>query len=413
MASVHQSWTIADDIASKFEGELNKYRGNEKKHLFRRHSGNGPGSPTKRRLKGLLKKLGAGNDNKKVLFECPHAKISVYDAGHHSHGGSVVAHGSFQVYQLRNSMSNYLACGKTVHPVMQALKVYRINENSFVLPMYNPDRYWKLTVDSDPDRLGGVLAEIARYNDLRMGGIDEIVGDIDGLSRVSSVASEMSTVTGSDGALDLNQASLELVPSLPAPLEDVTPFNSAELKRMDVQLGESDRERSDPDETRVASSGSEKSTVSEDCDKTLAEPVGVGSEHEETEEEHEHEHEETESTKVIKPEVSLSAAPTPSDEEVTLLQPTPIRPGSTSSIDSILSRFEGSHLTEIKEHPEPTVPSWMDPESMQSRNRSINKRFSLTYKAIKPIAAPTVQGIQRQDLTGRGSEEKRWSLFGW
>lgn len=56
--------------------------------------------------------------------------------------------GSFEIYQLITNKTNYLICGSVIHPIFPSSKVIKISHSCFIIPIKNPDRYWKLTLNT-------------------------------------------------------------------------------------------------------------------------------------------------------------------------------------------------------------------------------------------------------------------------
>lgn len=104
--------------------------------------------------------------DKATIFRAPSARISVY---HEQVGdlapaasGTLLGHGEFTVFQLHNGAITYLACGSSfVYPLLPKLKILRINRTHFILPLVNPQRYWKIDVDTGSDD-DVALAELER-----------------------------------------------------------------------------------------------------------------------------------------------------------------------------------------------------------------------------------------------------------
>lgn len=110
------------------------------------------------------------------LIVIPRARIVVY----HEHlpeshatasSGTLLAHGEFEIFQLHNGDVTYLACGRSfVYPLLPKLKMLRTSTKEFVLPLVNPQRYWKIHIDTDdaaviPD-LERVLTDVVNYTNL-------------------------------------------------------------------------------------------------------------------------------------------------------------------------------------------------------------------------------------------------------
>ena len=64
--------------------------------------------------------------------------------------GSLLAHGIFEIFQLHQGDVTYLSCGNNfIYPLLPKIKVFRINSNQFLLPLVNPERYWKIFINSE------------------------------------------------------------------------------------------------------------------------------------------------------------------------------------------------------------------------------------------------------------------------
>lgn len=110
------------------------------------------------------------------LIVCPLAKIVVYheqlpDRSTKYSSGTLLAHGEFEIFQLHNGDVTYLSCGRSfVYPLLPKLKMLRTSRSEFVLPLVNPQRYWKIHIDSDDDAqfedLELVLAKVVNYTNI-------------------------------------------------------------------------------------------------------------------------------------------------------------------------------------------------------------------------------------------------------
>lgn len=105
-------------------------------------------------------------DNRKVLFDLQESEIAVYknisersmigEAKNSVHSvvrtnnskSSLISQGKFQIYQMNASL-NYLTCGPLTHPIMPSSKFIKINHNTFIIPLKNPVRYWRLTLNTE------------------------------------------------------------------------------------------------------------------------------------------------------------------------------------------------------------------------------------------------------------------------
>lgn len=84
--------------------------------------------------------------------------------------GRLLGHGKFEVYQMHNGKVNYFQCGSVIYPILPRLKILKISRNQFILPLSNPERYWRIIIDSDDDSLildlENVLKKICHYRNL-------------------------------------------------------------------------------------------------------------------------------------------------------------------------------------------------------------------------------------------------------
>lgn len=115
-------------------------------------------------------------EDRASIFKHLQAKIVVCHEQLHAHpaektSGTLLGHGELEIFQLHNGDVTYLACGSSfVYPLLPKLKILRIAFNQFVLPLVNPERYWKITLETtDPAviaRLESVLGTVVRYTNM-------------------------------------------------------------------------------------------------------------------------------------------------------------------------------------------------------------------------------------------------------
>lgn len=115
-------------------------------------------------------------DEKTALFTAPLARIVLFLES--SHGspvraspGTLLAHGEFEIFQLHGGDVTYLACGKSfVYPLLPKLKILRTSARELVLPLVNPQRYWKIHIETHDETvfhaLEAVLQKVVRYTSL-------------------------------------------------------------------------------------------------------------------------------------------------------------------------------------------------------------------------------------------------------
>lgn len=365
----------------------------------------------------------AKNGEKRVLFEYPTARMTAYDLDRTGltstiRQGSLLAEGPLQIYQLEGSQTNYLVCGGLVHPVMRMLRVFRTGATSFVLPLYNPERYWKLDMivnddDIEPvDLLIVVFTRICEYKDLTSDSVSEFIGGLtdstadligediseENIRSKRHSREEINAITVT--ALKDKESMTCTVSNTDSVGTDVSD-SSIILQRFDDVTSERAglhtpraSDGTDSDRTlhpvlhhfKSFASDDTYSTIDGDGDRTLGakgslRPIGEGT----------------------------TGVPT-------LEHPTPVRPESTvSSLDSILYRFDSSddEIDEVKNQNRTVslgrieetgkdvcdnrrvvsttalrhrrhISAWMDPTDSRLKSRDIRKRFSLTFKEIQP-----------------------------
>ena len=117
-------------------------------------------------------------DEKVTLFKFKSSKILVYDEqlseSNTSSSGTLLGHGAFEIFQLHNGDVTYLSCGPSfIYPLLPKLKILRIGFNQFILPLVNPERYWKIFIDSEEPNvievLGSTFERIVKYRNLFFG----------------------------------------------------------------------------------------------------------------------------------------------------------------------------------------------------------------------------------------------------
>lgn len=88
-------------------------------------------------------------DEKVTLFKYKSLKILEL-VNQNNANGSLLAHGIFEIFQLHQGDVTYLSCGNNfIYPLLPKIKVFRINSNQFLLPLVNPERYWKIFINSE------------------------------------------------------------------------------------------------------------------------------------------------------------------------------------------------------------------------------------------------------------------------
>ncbi|KAL6450425.1 hypothetical protein SBY92_004631 [Candida maltosa Xu316] len=85
-------------------------------------------------------------DEKVTLFKYKSSRILEII----NQNNSLLAHGVFEIFQLHHGDVTYLSCGSSfIYPLLSKIKIFRINLNQFLLPLTNPERYWKVFIDSE------------------------------------------------------------------------------------------------------------------------------------------------------------------------------------------------------------------------------------------------------------------------
>lgn len=101
-------------------------------------------------------------DEKVTLFKYNSSKILIFheqlNESLTKSTGRLLAHGEFEIFQLHNGKVTYLSCGKSfIYPLLPKLKILRISFNQFILPLLNPERYWKIFINSEESNVMGLL----------------------------------------------------------------------------------------------------------------------------------------------------------------------------------------------------------------------------------------------------------------
>lgn len=124
--------------------------------------------------KGSVEEMkGCIDEDKSVLFEYTNAEIFTFeempDTNNQSHG-RLLGHGRFELFQLHQKAVSYLQCGSVVYPILPKLKILKISKNQFILPLANPERYWRIVLhtanDSIINDLESSLKSICQFRNL-------------------------------------------------------------------------------------------------------------------------------------------------------------------------------------------------------------------------------------------------------
>lgn len=117
-------------------------------------------------------------DGKATLFKFESSKVLVFhdqlSTNEQKGGGRLLGHGEFEIFQLHNGDVTYLSCGSSfVYPLLPKLKILRINFNQFILPLVNPERYWKIFINTENvqiiNSLEKSLKRLVQYRNLFFG----------------------------------------------------------------------------------------------------------------------------------------------------------------------------------------------------------------------------------------------------
>lgn len=112
---------------------------------------------------------------KTVLFTLAESEIAVYKAATdvpfdgsssiHSvikkNKSSLIAQGKLEIYQI-NSIFTYLMCGSVIHPILPSCQMIKINSNTFIIPIKNPLRYWRLTLNTENEEVVSAFQEVVQ-----------------------------------------------------------------------------------------------------------------------------------------------------------------------------------------------------------------------------------------------------------
>ncbi|CAK9442224.1 uncharacterized protein LODBEIA_P59670 [Lodderomyces beijingensis] len=104
-------------------------------------------------------------EGKVTLFKFESSKILEL-ASQNKETGSLLAHGEFEIFQLHNGDVTYLSCGgkSFIYPLLPKIRILRISFNHFLLPLLNPERYWKIFIHSDAESILDVLEGTFKWN---------------------------------------------------------------------------------------------------------------------------------------------------------------------------------------------------------------------------------------------------------
>ncbi|OBA22072.1 hypothetical protein METBIDRAFT_10967 [Metschnikowia bicuspidata var. bicuspidata NRRL YB-4993] len=119
---------------------------------------------------------GQAMEEKTLLFTAPLARVVLYHdkapgSPVRASPGTLLAHGELEIFQLHGGDVTYVACGRSfVYPLLPRLRVLRTSGCDFVLPLANPQRCWKISIDAADAavgcRLETVLRRVVQYTSL-------------------------------------------------------------------------------------------------------------------------------------------------------------------------------------------------------------------------------------------------------
>lgn len=129
-------------------------------------------------------------EQKVTLFKFNSSRILVYDeqlSDKNTTSGRLLSHGTFEIFQLHNGDVTYISCGPSfIYPLLPKLKILRISFNQFILPLSNPERYWKIFINSNETNviqlLESTFDRVVQYRNLHFlsgNGDKEPKNDID------------------------------------------------------------------------------------------------------------------------------------------------------------------------------------------------------------------------------------------
>lgn len=93
---------------------------------------------------------------KNTLFQFSDTKIMSFDNlddNENDEKGRLLGIGKFEIFQLHQNKVSYLQCGKVIHPILPRLKILKISKNQFILPLLNPERYWRIILQTDDENV--------------------------------------------------------------------------------------------------------------------------------------------------------------------------------------------------------------------------------------------------------------------
>lgn len=115
-------------------------------------------------------------DEKVTLFRYKSCKIVLFsEAANNTFTetgtGTLLAYGEFEIFQLHNGDVTYISCGNSfIYPLLPKMNLIRIGFGQFIIPLVNPDRYWKISINTEEPNVVDILlstfGRIVQYKDL-------------------------------------------------------------------------------------------------------------------------------------------------------------------------------------------------------------------------------------------------------
>lgn len=87
-----------------------------------------------------------------TLFKFPKANIYSFEEiseNMEEKQGRLLGHGKFEIFQMHMKKVSYFQCGSVIYPIFPKLKILKISKNQFILPLSNPERYWRIIIESN------------------------------------------------------------------------------------------------------------------------------------------------------------------------------------------------------------------------------------------------------------------------
>lgn len=150
-----------------------------KRALARKASGLTPTTPVSAKTSPAASvnssKGSFSGDERTTLFQFDKAEIFSFeelqgDVTETHSQGRLLGHGKFEVFQLHQKKVSYIQCGSVVYPILPKLKMLKISPNQLILPLSNPERYWRIVIDTANDSimrdLENVFKSICQFRNL-------------------------------------------------------------------------------------------------------------------------------------------------------------------------------------------------------------------------------------------------------